>query len=251
MENKAMIDRFGLQKTMARINSGKMSTRPDTITGLQDEWNIEYRITTDFVERSEQKADEHEVSNVAELDEEAMKERLEMVKEMQECMNVDGAGSSSSASGQPGVTPGATIKKEKADVETPPKDISKAADIMNAIECEVFKTLCKDPKKVNRDLNAKLTELKINFERTKNMKYGSELHADVTALLPKAVKIYKVSELIVVKHENKKEDAELGEKERAELLAASISIKKYIEEYNELNGNIKRFMPKKIKSDAS
>ena len=34
---------------------------------------------------------------------------------------------------------------------------------------------------------------------------------------------------------------------RAELLAASISIKKYIEEYNELNGNIKRFMPKKMK----
>ena len=96
-----------------------------------------------------------------------------------------------------------------------------------------------------------MTELKINFEKTKNMKYGSELHNDVSQLLPKAVKMYNMSESIVVRHQNRKEDVELDKKERAELLAVSISIKKYIDEYNELTATVKKLMPKKPKLDAS
>ena len=61
---QGLIDRFGLAKAMARIESGKMITRPDPIIGLDDEWSREYFITTDTVERNESRTDEQELQHM-------------------------------------------------------------------------------------------------------------------------------------------------------------------------------------------
>eukprot|EP00959_Pyramimonas_sp_CCMP1952_P325057 6803862-Pyramimonas_sp.AAC.1 len=47
MAKQQMIDTFGKEKALSKIESGNLKTRPDQDSGKSDEWNIEYQIWHD------------------------------------------------------------------------------------------------------------------------------------------------------------------------------------------------------------
>ena len=64
---------MGKEKAEARIASGKMATRADPITGLSDEWSLEYKSFTDVGSEMEKESHNHRIETEVAVKSEAAK----------------------------------------------------------------------------------------------------------------------------------------------------------------------------------
>ena len=71
-----LVKTLGKEKAEARIASGKMPTRPDPVTGLSDEWSLEYKSFSDVGSEMEKETHNHRIETEAEVQSEAAKAEI-------------------------------------------------------------------------------------------------------------------------------------------------------------------------------
>ena len=71
-----LVTSLGNSKAEARIASGKMLTRPDPVTGLSDERNVEYKNFSDVGSEMEKEAQNHRINTETAVESEAAKADL-------------------------------------------------------------------------------------------------------------------------------------------------------------------------------
>lgn len=181
---------IGKNKANNKVASGKLLSRPDPDTGLDDEDNREYKIYEDVggeEERTDQKTGLK--NDVALKDDAAVKDATDMMSDARACI----------AGGE--VTLGWPKTQVKLEVGDPGSASNGKPDNakpdMDTEDNKTIVALDKEPKKVLRQTQEIIVRLKEMFGNTENTKFCETLHQEITKLLPKLGTSYKKVEKIV------------------------------------------------------
>jgi len=164
----------GEKKAKLLTQCGKLPHRPCPITGDDSQFGREWRIPTDMESEVESDRSGMQLQSETELNwsEETIKEAIETIDSCSQHI----AESSNSAS----------------DVVPVKQEVSTSADAAcSKQESKTSKALMADPRKFIRIVGDQVSDLKLWFSMTKEMKYCGDLHEDVKLELSKFVGLFK------------------------------------------------------------
>lgn len=185
MAKYGMTQLFGEQKALAKINllNNKADRhRPDRDTGLDDEWNREYKIYED----EEINTHSDDIGKTLESEKEitSEKEKEELAEDMQAAGILEPSSSASAGAQKP------MDAKVKIEGQKPEENL------------KTFNSIKEKPKAVLRSLSESLTEAKRIFEVASDKsksKYLGPLKTDVEKLIPKFKSTFNSVEKIHLK----------------------------------------------------
>jgi len=228
MAKQQMINEYGEAKALAKIGSGKLEHQPDPDSGLDDEWNREYKIWAKGGKEIDSDVTTNKLRAEHELDDESAKEAAEQLKEQASAMVHCEGGSTAS-----GASSGAATGSGGGAAEVPIKIEPSAEVNPHKVTFDKFKS---DLKKEMRVVAEYVVTLKEIFSETKDGRYLLELHNDSAKLIPKISSTYK--KLEVCHLDASTEDATLM------VLAKQHDIQK--KEYDEIVDWYQKMVPKKV-----
>jgi len=230
-----LIQLLGEDKAKARIASGKMQTRADPVTGLSDEWSLEYKLVNDVGSDMSFDKTGHRLQTDKAVEGDAAK--VEALEDMNAASMPDDGGSSSSGLVQ--------MKQELAD-GAPSGVVQKEQSEADKKLEKTITTLTKNPRQVLKAIGETVTSLKCMFEGTANGRYTESLHEDIGKLLPKFKIDFRAVEQIVTKP-----DSFGSGNDEAFILAVATKLEKNFDQYNELCDWHAKFSPDKKKQKKS
>jgi hypothetical protein len=195
---EALILMLGARKAQAKIDSGKLPTRPDPDTGLEGEWDIEYKFVQVKEIKSEVDRTETKISGEQELgDKDAIQAAQDELKDIKEAI---AAGSTASASAGTGTVVAAqpTSASGTASVAAAGPTIKQEADKTAETHKKTLESLVKDRRKVFLSCSETLTVLKTYFKDTESGRYTVQLNEDIKKLVPKYTKLLKKLEAATI-----------------------------------------------------
>ena len=214
-----LITLLGNVKAEARVASNKLLTRPDPVTGLSDEWSLEYKLHTDVgSEMGIEKINHRLQTDVSVEGEVAKTEALEDMS----AARLHEAGSASSA-------PAVYIKKE------PSTEAQSAQIKMTEAEKRLSKstdTLTKNPRQILKVIWETVTTLKVMYQATKAIRYTEALNEDIGKLLPKFKSDFAAVESLVTRSDL--ESYACTEEGEAVIRAVAVKLEHNYEQFNEL-----------------
>ena len=217
---KQMIDTWGEAKAIARINSGKLKTQPDEVTGEHGEFLTEYQIWfgTGGTESSDR--NRSEVGGEEEIDsaEKAATAQGIIDDTARALLCETGSAANSSAS---------NADSEETQIKQEPMAPTPGSETM--------KTIKSNARKVLRACGDTITELKFMFEKSKGDVYQEPLLAEIQKLIPKMSTSFKALESVAVKP---------ADYDDASLLAVSKKLDDQYDTYNKLSSVFDRMNPK-------
>jgi hypothetical protein len=218
-----MILTLGPNRAQALIDSNKLDHHPRRKTGLDDEWNRQYKQEKDKVIHRGDETTRNEVeSHRTELDDTAFKELLDDLTSL-EALDSGGDLSKLAALKEVKVEGGAAMAPAGI---LPPKAEEK--------DSATFTALKTAPKTVVKNVQEALLELKEVWKESKDNRMAGVIHEDATKLMPKFAKIYKSVESALI---DKVTD-------EATLLALSKKVDEHFNSYNDLIEWHHKLMPK-------
>lgn len=228
VSRKMLADRLGEDKAAAQVDSGKLETRPDPLTGKDCELHREYKLYTRKGAHKEQTNDRQQINIDQELaDEKDLKEAAESMQSAFASM----AGSSGDITtparqGTEGTASGVPIKTEPQDGAAEPPHFAYKAKLET------------DMKKETRCLAEKIMTTKEMYAATKTGgKYLAQLHDDLSQLIPCMAKLYASLERAHLD----------GNTDEATIVALSKSLMDRHNEFSELHEWYLRMVPKAAK----
>lgn len=175
---------LGKEKAEARIASNKMLTRPDSVTGLMDEWSLEYKLYTDGGSEMDIEKTNHRLDTVVSVVGEAAK--ADALEDW--CAaRIRDEGSSSSA-------PQVYIKQEPMEKES--KDTKQRTDADKKL-AKTVDSLTRNPRQILKVIGETVTTLKCMYQSTKENRYTQTLNEDIGKLLPKLKADFNAVESVV------------------------------------------------------
>jgi hypothetical protein len=218
MGEETMTTALGAEKAKAKIDSGKLATRPDRDTGKTCRWSIEYKIYVS--EGGDLEVDKHDniLENNLEFDDATSK--MGALAEHETSRNC-----------LAGNEPKVDIKIEPGTEEASPQVIENE---------KTFKGLQTDARKVLRNVGELITTLKLMFTETANSKYTTEVHNDTKALIPKFSSAHRKVEDLVTATTPVNDDAVL--------MAMAKVLDSLYEKYNDVRVWYEKLAPKAKKS---
>ena len=210
MAKQQLINEYGEAKALAKIRSGALEHQPDPDSGLDDEWNREYKIWTTGGKEIDSDVTTNKLRAEHELTDESTKEAAEQLQEQASSMvhcqggSTASGASSGAATGSGGGVAGTPIKIEPSAEVNPHK-----------VTYDKFKS---DLKKEMRVVAEYVVTLKEIFSATKDGRYVVELHHDSAKLIPKISSTYKKMEAFhldastddatLLQHDNQKNECD-------------------------------------------
>jgi hypothetical protein len=192
MSEESMIKQLGEAKAIAHIESGRLTSRPDQITGSNDKLMKEFKVYVDGGGDEETVRTDNNLSNVqAELSE---SKTTDAMCSMSTCKSVMAGGNElpKAVKPEPGTAAeGTTASSAVGSIELPPP-----TDCPHKKSCMALST---DSRKVLRNIGDVLTTLKSMFEKTSTLKYATTLQEDIAKMIPKFAKAYKSVECFHLK----------------------------------------------------
>jgi hypothetical protein len=234
MSKQALIDQFGEKKAMNKINSGKLATQPDPDTGLDGEWDVEYKVFAetgkDVESRSEAMKLEQERSHDTEEDQKTALSEFHCSR--------DAIASDPRASSASGARPGSILGNPATIVKIEGAAMSGDAvggKSQEELELDKCTARVKDSKKLLRTIGDMITNTKEMYESSKDERILETLHNDIKVFLPKAANLFK-----------KIERYHLDQKtaDDAVILALAQSLKKHEDEFETIQTWFKNLTPK-------
>ena len=182
---------FGEPKAQAKIDSGKLESRPDPHTGLNDKDNKEWKVYSDTGANKELDVDSRILIVDEDLEGKEAQEMLSNFKEFQGCL------AGNVALTQVKTEPEDETKKEGKDdkegqKENDPEDVDLEED-------KTFIDLQNAPRNVLRNVGETLTTLKGMYELTGRTKYCEGMQADISKLIPKFGQLFRQVEVVEIK----------------------------------------------------
>jgi hypothetical protein len=234
MAKEEMINKLGPKRTESLINSGNLQFRACKKTGLDDEWNREYKQIRDkTINKTDETTAKQISSDMAALDDKTFKDLIDDITSMDALDN-----SSDKLADLPAIT---GVKTEGANPSGASTG-SGAAGLCKPPEPEkeesgTYKALKTSPKAVVKNIQDAILELKEVWRESKDNRIAGVVHEDATKMLPKFARIYKSTETALVE----KIDCD------ATLLALADKIDAMFTEYNALIEWHHRLMPKEAR----
>ncbi len=225
---QAMINRFGEEKANNKIGSGKLLHQPDPDTGLDGEWDREYKVAKKIQKNIE--ADRYTMNINTDEDLEPgtrLAERMEAFTDVKSCV----AGNSTSGSGSSSVT-GSGTGSSVAACDGKNVDI-KLEDGPKNTNTKTMDALRKDTRKVFLSCSETITIMKTYFKDTESGRYTQELNNDLKKLIPKFTKIFKKLEQACISNIS----------DEGTLLALALEIDSAYTEFNAAEGWYYRLVP--------
>ena len=228
MAKEQMISVYGPNRTQALIESGTLEHRPCKKTGLDDEWNRQYKQENDkVIHRGDETTEKTMSAERTGMTDDAFKEMLDDLQTMATMDSDDVAK----------LEPFRVVKVEgaKPDAKSDSAASSNIAPPQPAeTDSATFTALKNSPKTVVKNIQDALLELKEVWKETKDNRIAGVIHEDATKLLPKFAKIYKSCEAALI---DKVDD-------EAVLLAFSKKVDELFSAYNDLIEWHHKLMPK-------
>ena len=193
MSKEQILRIFGENKTTAILSSDKVLHRPCRFTGLDDEWNREYKIDRDKENEKElDRTGMKLVSAEAVSDEARCKEVLASFDSASSCMTINDS--------------------MLASVKQEPTDSAASLDADDLFKehanQETIDSLTKDPRKVLRHIGECITNGKFAFNQAEKSEYTEKLAADLKKNLSAISAAFKKVEHFTLLH---REDPQLLE----------------------------------------
>lgn len=231
LSKKEMEDKWGVARAAARIAALPADmTRPDPITGLNDEDNKEWKIYRNVGSKASVAVDSVEATVEADLDADGATEAASNILDMQNCLSL---GSSASSGSSPGVAPAAPALAKKIKLEPredPPKVFTKTIE-----------SLQQKPQVIVQAMNAKILQMKKMHQETLEMKFASELNTAIGEALKVAAALYKKVEAVHTK----------GEKDLAVLTALGGKLDSFYKDVQEIEETERRMKPPAAKKQRA
>jgi hypothetical protein len=222
---------LGKEKAELRIASGKMLSRPDPVTGLSDEWSLEYKNFADVGSEMEHEDHHHRLET-----EKALKSDVEKAEAMDDwfAARLQEKGETGSSS------PGVYIKKEPSEEESKKdKEKTEAQKKLN----KTIETLTSDPRKILKVISDTVITLKCMFQSTLECKYTEKLNEDIGKLLPRFKGDFKGVESLALKSSHDLEKFAGADDGEAVIRAVAVKLEGNFEKYNELCDWHTKFVP--------
>ena len=226
-----LVQTLGKEKAEARIASGKMATRPDSLTGLSDEWSLEYKSFSDVGSEMESEVQNHRIETELAVKNEAAKAELLEDWNAARLRDDGDTGSSSSV---------VYIKKEPSEEQT--KEEKQKAETQKKL-AKTMETLTNDPRKILKVLGETLISLKVMFQSTLEGKYTEKLNEDIAKLLPRFKTDFKCVESLAMKSSQDLEKFAGAVDGEAFIRAIAVKLENNFEQYNELCDWHSKFAP--------
>jgi hypothetical protein len=229
------VQTLGKEKAELRIASGKMQSRPDPVTGLSDEWSLEYKNFADVGSEMEHESHNHRI-----VTETAVKSEVEKAEAMDDwfAARLQESGCPESSS------PGVYIKKEPSEEEsTNDKLRTEAQKKLN----KTIETLTSDPRKILKVIGETVITLKCMFQSTLECKYTEKLNEDISKLLPRFKTDFKGVESLALKSSHDLEKFAGADDGEAVIRAVAVKLEGNYEKYNELCDWHTKFFPNNSK----
>jgi hypothetical protein len=210
---QALITKLGEHKASAKINSGNMTKRPDPDTGLEGEWDLEYKLFSDTGGNQENDNYTHGLTAEKEFNgDDSANEARASLQSMADNMGNN-------------VNPLFVKTEEGVVLPSSMASSSSSNKLLQAAQNDkTFMLLKETPRQVLRNMNETITTLKEMFEKTKGGKYQEQLHEDIKKCIPLFITQHKKVETVCVQ----------GGKEEVELKALAINVDKVFERYNDV-----------------
>ena len=230
-----LVKAFGKEKAEARIASGKMLNRADPLTGLSDEWNIEYKSFLDVGSEMEKEAQNHRIHTEMKVESEAAKTQL-MEDWFDARLQNDGEAGSSS--------PPVYIKQEPTEAES--KDEKQKTEAQNKLN-KTIETLTTNPRHILKIIGETVTTLKCMFQSTMGNRYTEKINEDIGKLLPKFKSDFKTVESFVTKSTHDMDKFAGTDEGEVVIRAVATKLEGNYEKYNELCEWHSKFNPNNSK----
>jgi len=221
----------GKEKAELRIASGKMLTRPDSVTGLTCEWSLEYKLFADVGSEMEHEDHHHRLET-----EKVLKSDVEKSEAMEDwsAARLQEKGEAGSNS-QP-----VCIKREPSEEESKKdKEKTEAQKKLN----KTIETLTSDPRKILKVISDTVITLKCMFQSTLECKYTEKLNEDIGKLLPCFKVDFKGVESLAVKSSHDLEKFAGADDGEAVIRVVAVKLEGNFEKYNELCDWHSKFVP--------
>ena len=226
-----LVRTLGKEKAELRIASGKMQSRPDPVTGLSDEWSLEYKNFADVGSEMEHEDHNHRIATDT-----AVKSDVEKAEAMDDwfAARLQEKGETGSSS------PGVYIKKEPSEEESKKdKEKTEAQKKLN----KTIETLTSDPRKILKVISDTVITLKVMFQSTTECKYTEKLNEDIGKLLPRFKTDFKGVESLALKSSHDLEKFAGSDDGEAVIRAVAVKLEGNFEKYNELCDWHTKFVP--------
>ena len=197
MSASKMVEEFGSAKATAKIKSGKLDSRPDEVTGLDDDEHREYKIIQD--EFMEIEADDHQrrLKVEEDLDDKMAQEAEKSFKDTAQFMV-------GSVPKQQVTDEEVKVEQDEDEKEAQNNNPQEAGDnLIQVAEEEEDKTmemLTKTHKTALRNCQEAIINLKEMFHATAGeSKYCYEIHKDLEKMIPQYTDLEQSIESLVLK----------------------------------------------------
>jgi hypothetical protein len=181
MGKERMISALGEQKTLAKIASNVLATRPDPDTGKNGEFDIEYKVIFGKGKKVESELISHTLRTESE------------VQEADNTTAMEDIAAASTAAGD-ACSLAVDIKVEPAS-----KAASSPREPDEATHQKTFDALQKNPRQVLRACGDTIINIKQMFEATQGGKYTEVLNTDLGKILPKFKSHFTSIEILVTR----------------------------------------------------
>ena len=228
MSKEQMISTFGEKKTASILSSDKVLHRPCRFTGLDDEWNREYKVGRDKENEKELERRGMELDSAEAVSDEARcKEVLASFDSASRCMTIND------------VMLGSVKREPTTDSTAAEKESGDADDLFREhANQETIDSLNKDPRKVLRNVGDCITNAKFAFSQAEKSEYTEKLAADLKKNLSALSAAFKKVEHFCLVH---REDSQLLEP--ALVVPIAEMVDNAMQRYNILYEMAGRFFP--------
>jgi hypothetical protein len=186
MGKERMISALGEQKTLAKIASNVLESRPDPDTGKNGEFDIEYKVIFGRGKKVESELISHTLRTESEVQEGDSKTAMEDIA------------AASTAAGN-ACSLAVDIKVESASKVGGVAGSSPRETSDEATHQKTFDALQKNPRQVLRTCGDTIINIKQMFEATQGGKYTEVLNTDLGKILPKFKSHFTSIEILVTK----------------------------------------------------
>ena len=199
---EALILMLGARKAQAKIDSGKLPTRPDQDTGLEGEWDVEYKIVRVKEIKSEVDRTETKISGERALGDkaavQAAQDELNDIKKAVSFSEPASTGAAPPTSAGTVVAASPSSASGTASVAAAEPVVKLEGDQTGDKHKKTLDALVKDRRKVFLACSETLTVLKTYFKDTESGRYTSQLNEDIKKLIPKYTKLLKKLEAATI-----------------------------------------------------